>query len=143
MWVVRRENFTLVQALRGIAALWVVLFHLEKQGAIGGLTAHVPAQLSYAAFGYGSAGVAVFFVLSGFVIAHSLNGKEMTPAELGRFALRRSVRLDPAYWASIMLTVSVAAMLALAHDEAPNGTFLPWQSPFVNPGRICHEVDPR
>jgi peptidoglycan/LPS O-acetylase OafA/YrhL len=129
--------------MRGFAALWVVFFHLDKQGAITGLTAHLPARLSYVAFGYGSAGVAIFFALSGFVIAHSLNGKEMTPAELGRFALRRSVRLDPAYWASIMLTVSVAAMLALAHHEAPNGTFLPWQSPFVNPGRICHEVDPR
>ena len=64
----QRENFSLVQALRGFAALWVVLFHLEKQEAATGLTTHLPAWLTYMVFGYGSAGVAVFFVLSGFPI---------------------------------------------------------------------------
>jgi peptidoglycan/LPS O-acetylase OafA/YrhL len=107
----------MVQALRGIAALWVVLFHLEKQEAIGGFTALLPSSVSYAVFGYGSAGVAVFFVLSGFVIAHSLQGKEMTPGELGRFALRRSIRLDPPYWASMALVVVVGSLLAIAHHE--------------------------
>lgn len=115
----QRENFLLVQALRGLAALWVVLFHLEKQEAISNLTAHLPSWLSYSVFGYGSAGVAVFFVLSGFVISHSLEGKEMTPRELGRFALRRSVRLDPPYWASMALVTATSAALALAHHEPP------------------------
>ena len=108
-----RPNFTLVQGLRGLAALWVVLFHIEKQQA-----ASIP--LLNAVFGYGSAGVAVFFVLSGFVIAHSLNGKEITPAELGRFALRRSVRLDPPYWASMALVVAVGSIMAVAHGAAPD-----------------------
>jgi peptidoglycan/LPS O-acetylase OafA/YrhL len=116
---VHRENFSIVQALRGLAALWVVLFHLEKTGAITGLTKELPAALDYAVFGYGSAGVAVFFVLSGFVIAHSLNGRDMTAAELGRFALRRSVRLDPPYWASMALVTTVGAALAFAHHAQP------------------------
>ncbi|MBW0007309.1 MAG: acyltransferase [Sphingomonas sp.] len=115
----QRENFLLVQALRGLAALWVVLFHLEKQQAIAGLTVHLPSWLTYSIFGYGSAGVAVFFVLSGFVIAHSLAGKDMTVRELGRFALRRSARLDPPYWASMALVVATGAALALAHHEPP------------------------
>jgi peptidoglycan/LPS O-acetylase OafA/YrhL len=102
-----------------LASLWVVLFHLEKNGAIAGLTNALPAGLAHATFGYGSAGVAVFFVLSGFVIAHSLEGVRMTLAELGRFTLRRSVRLDPPYWASIALATAVAAALAIAHHQAP------------------------
>lgn len=108
-----RENFYLVQALRGIAALWVVLFHLEKSDAI------TAAPVVHPVFGYGSAGVAIFFVLSGFVIAHSLNGKTMTPRALGKFVLRRSVRLDPPYWASMVLVVAVGAIMALAHHRAP------------------------
>jgi peptidoglycan/LPS O-acetylase OafA/YrhL len=114
-----RENFTLIQALRGLAALWVVLFHLEKTTAISGFSAHLYPWLDHAVFGYGRAGVAVFFVLSGFVIAHSLHDKPMSARDLGRFALRRSIRLDPPYWASMVFVVAVSACLALAHHTAP------------------------
>ncbi|KAB1123843.1 acyltransferase family protein [Neorhizobium galegae] len=58
----------------------------------------------------GGLGVAVFFVLSGFVIAHSLYDKPMSLPEFGRFTLRRSLRLDPAYWASIAVTIAFAAL---------------------------------
>lgn len=44
---------------------------------------------------HGNLGVAVFFVLSGFVIAHSLHGVRVTPSVVGRLMLRRSLRLDP------------------------------------------------
>jgi peptidoglycan/LPS O-acetylase OafA/YrhL len=115
----RKKNFTLIQGLRGFAAFWVVLFHLEKSTAITGFSAHLPSSINYALFGYGRAGVAVFFVLSGFVIAHSLHGKSMTSGELGRFALRRSLRLDPPYWASIAFVVAVQTALALAHHAMP------------------------
>lgn len=110
-----KENFTLIQGMRGLAALWVVLFHLQKSTAIQGLSVHLPGWFDYAVFGYGRAGVAVFFVISGFIIAHSVHGKIMTSAELGRFALRRSVRLDPPYWASMVLAITVQACLAFAH----------------------------
>lgn len=112
-----------MQALRGLAALWVVLFHLDKSGAIAG------APLIHPIFGYGSAGVAIFFVLSGFVIAHSLEGKTMTVPELGRFALRRSVRLDPSYWASMVLVVGVGWIMAVLHHEPapmPSSGQLAW-----------------
>jgi peptidoglycan/LPS O-acetylase OafA/YrhL len=50
-------------------------------------------------------GVEVFFVLSGFVIAHSLFGKKITPRYAGGFILRRSLRLDPPYWVVIALSL--------------------------------------
>jgi peptidoglycan/LPS O-acetylase OafA/YrhL len=115
----RRENFALIQALRGLAALWVVLFHLQKTTAITGLTAQLPSWFDYALFGYGRAGVAVFFVLSGFVIAHSLQGKVMETRDLAKFALRRSIRLDPPYWASIFFVVAVQAFLQITHGQLP------------------------
>lgn len=109
-----RRTFFLIQALRGLAALWVMLFHIEKGEYITGVTTHMPGWAGYGLFGYGSAGVAIFFVLSGFVISHSLTGRSMDARGYGRFIARRSLRLDPPYWASIALTVLVGAIYARA-----------------------------
>lgn len=114
----RGEFFTLIHALRGMAALWVMLFHLDKTTAFARALNQLPDSVRYALFGYGSAGVAMFFVVSGFVIAHSLAGKEMTPTAFGQFVVRRSVRLDPAYWASMVLAIVVGI---LAHRQFTAG----------------------
>ena len=59
---------------------------------------------------FGATGVEVFFVLSGFVIAHSLRDLDPTPGEIGRFILRRQLRLDPPYWAAIVLMLVLCAV---------------------------------
>jgi len=115
--VALRENFGLVQVLRGVAALWVVLFHASEGHHIDGLKAGLPA-LGRDLFELGGNGVAIFFALSGFVIAHSIRGDTITPAYIGRFALRRSIRLDPAYWLSIAFFLGVAAISAFVKHEA-------------------------
>lgn len=111
-----RENFGLVQALRGIAALWVVLFHVSEGGHIGHLRTVLPA-FARSVFDLGNNGVAIFFALSGFVIAHSIYGDRITAGYVGRFALRRSIRLDPAYWASIAFFVAFAVVSSVAKHE--------------------------
>jgi len=83
-----------IDALRGVAACWVMFYHHGK----------VPRDLPYALrwfLGRGWLGVDIFFVLSGFVIAHSVGTSKVTGRFLGRFALRRSLRLDPLYWVTI------------------------------------------
>jgi peptidoglycan/LPS O-acetylase OafA/YrhL len=57
-------------------------------------------------------GVQVFFVLSGFVIAHSMARHDVTVSYFGRFVLRRSLRLDPPYWGSILLTIAFGVLSA-------------------------------
>ena len=96
-----------IDALRGIAAFAVVLYH-----AFG--------------FRYGERGVTLFFVISGFVILVSIRSK----ARLGEFAWARFVRLFPLYWAS--MAVAVVAMLlsgdggALSIERiAANATMMP------------------
>ena len=59
---------------------------------------------------WGAAGVYAFFVLSGFVIAHSLRHNDLSARDIGNFALRRQLRLDPPYWAAIILTLLVGAL---------------------------------
>lgn len=112
------RNFALVQALRGIAAMWVVLFHASAAGHIESVKASLPGWLSYALFDFGHNGVAVFFALSGFVIAHSIRGACISVSYLGRFALRRAIRLDPPYWASIVFVIGMAWLSARTKGEA-------------------------
>jgi peptidoglycan/LPS O-acetylase OafA/YrhL len=97
-------RFVFIDALRGLAALAVVLFHAKEGHHIDGLLAVLPG-VAVAPFARGDLGVQVFFVLSGFVIAHSMARQEVTPRYVGRFLLRRSLRLDPPYWASMVLVV--------------------------------------
>ena len=113
-----KEQFHLIQALRGFAALWVVLFHIDKGQYITGFTERLGAPLQWALFGYGSAGVAIFFVLSGFVISHSLAGKAFGGRDFVRFVARRSIRLDPPYWVAITLSIAVSAAIARVHHHS-------------------------
>jgi peptidoglycan/LPS O-acetylase OafA/YrhL len=60
----------------------------------------------------GRLGVAIFFVLSGFVISHSLYNERVTLPLAGRFMLRRSLRLDPPYWVAIAIAMGSAFLSA-------------------------------
>jgi peptidoglycan/LPS O-acetylase OafA/YrhL len=100
-------RFTVVDGLRGIAAFSVVLFHAVGAGQVDLFFASLPSWTRQVLL-LGQNGVAIFFALSGFVIAHSLFDREMTGSELGRFTVRRSLRLDPPYWASIIVAILFA-----------------------------------
>jgi peptidoglycan/LPS O-acetylase OafA/YrhL len=108
-----------------VAAFWVVLFHAKTLGLLRGTPIEDAGILTRLVFDYGRGGVAIFFVLSGFVIAHSVFGKTVDLRFIGQFALRRSVRLDPPYWASI-----VVALAILSYRAAGAGTeaIVPWSS---------------
>lgn len=101
------ERLAFLDGLRGVAACWVVCFHLGAGGQIVGLLALLPRWLDTVLIDWGYFGVAVFFVLSGFVIARSIGDISVDGRFLGRFALRRSIRLDLPYWASIAFTLAV------------------------------------
>jgi peptidoglycan/LPS O-acetylase OafA/YrhL len=103
--------------MRGFAALWVVLFHCRNFGAFQGSGLGRGDLLSLFLFDYGRGGVAIFFVLSGFVIAHSLWKTQMTGRSVAHFMLRRSIRLDPPYWASIALALFIFWDRAARHGQ--------------------------
>jgi peptidoglycan/LPS O-acetylase OafA/YrhL len=100
------QRFALVDALRGIAALWIVVFHVFAGKQLTKLEVLLPSwTMSVVNMSY--LGVTVFFVLSGFVIAHSLPRQSADASSVGWFVLRRSVRLGPPYWASLVLTIVI------------------------------------
>ncbi|MDX1754872.1 MAG: acyltransferase [Marinobacter sp.] len=92
-----------LDGLRGVAATWVVLFHLW--GAIQRRDSDwVPSAIqSFLEFGF--LGVDIFFVLSGFVISYSVLNTQPSGFFIPRFILRRSIRIDPPYWATIALAI--------------------------------------
>jgi peptidoglycan/LPS O-acetylase OafA/YrhL len=100
-------RFVFADALRGIAAMWVVLFHACEGGHLGLLVSWLPAP-ALAFLEAGHLGVSIFFVLSGFVISYSVSRYTVNIRFIGRFALRRSIRLDPPYWMSIVLCIVFA-----------------------------------
>lgn len=111
-------HFPLVQALRGLAALWVVLFHAREGGHIDQLFAALPPLVGQIIFEQGYLGVPIFFALSGFVIAHSLRDVQLSAGTFGKFFLRRSLRLDPPYWASIVVVLILSFVSARVKHES-------------------------
>jgi peptidoglycan/LPS O-acetylase OafA/YrhL len=109
------ENKSLT-AIRGFAALWVVVFHLNMSWSFPlGPHAHAALVMGYVA-------VDVFFVLSGFILTL------VYPALIGRdgsgsFALRRICRIYPLH-----LCIMTALGLAGLYTEMRYGESHPWNS---------------
>ena len=108
----RGGRIVYADGLRGLAALWVVLFHASEGGHLSQLKQALPLLVSQAIFDFGHLGVAVFFVLSGFVMFHSVRQTEISPKVAVQTLARRFLRLCPPYWASICFVLFYAALRA-------------------------------
>ena len=106
-----------IDGLRGVAALWVVLFHLHL-AVSRTATDWLWYPIDWIARN-GAKGVDIFFVISGFVIAMSVSKGAGTVGYLGRFVLRRSIRLDPPYWSAILLEVVLLLSTLQLFPEHP------------------------
>lgn len=96
-----------IDALRGIAALSVTLFHLYTPAFLG--VTGQPIGLLSKIFNYGHLGVPIFFVISGFVIAATIKPRDVNFRYVGKFIVKRATRLDPPYW------IAIAAEIALIY----------------------------
>jgi peptidoglycan/LPS O-acetylase OafA/YrhL len=105
-----------LDALRGIAALMVVLYHytVTYDSSLG----H-EAELWFS-FAIGRQGVELFFIISGFVILMTLERVRDTED----FALARASRLFPTYWLSVLLTAAAVTVFALPGHEVTPGQVL-------------------
>ncbi|CAM3032823.1 MULTISPECIES: acyltransferase family protein [Sphingomonas] len=98
-----------VQALRGAAALMVVIGH--GQSAAAGIVTAAGGYFARSTLLPWGAGVDLFFILSGFIMVHAsarLFGQRNARAE---FLRRRLVRIVPLYW---LVTTLFLALLAAA-----------------------------
>jgi peptidoglycan/LPS O-acetylase OafA/YrhL len=106
---VRRDGIPELDGLRGLAALIVLVSHVSNDSGLwGGLLGH----------GGGQTGVMLFFVLSGFLMAHIHIETEFLARNVWDYAVRRVARVFPMF-------VLVAAAFQLQ----------PWIVAWVWPGR--------
>jgi peptidoglycan/LPS O-acetylase OafA/YrhL len=126
-----RDRLASLTGLRFWAALLVVLYHLSRQvGRIPGASEAV---------WYGRTGVTFFFVLSGFVLAWTYDGKQV-PTQV--FLWRRFARIWPLLAATTVLSVgvwvalgkavsakAVVASLLLVHAWIPDNAVLKGGNP--------------
>jgi peptidoglycan/LPS O-acetylase OafA/YrhL len=90
-----RRNIPALTGLRGLAAIWVVLFHL---------TLGIPI------IRHGYLGVDVFFMLSGYVLTHVYAGKLANAADYFGFIRARLARIYPLH----LTTLCVLALMVVA-----------------------------
>lgn len=89
-----------LQALRALAAIGVVIFHVGLMPGTG-----LPFEV-------GAAGVDIFFVLSGFIIAYS------SSLDARQFLPRRLIRVLPAYWIATVIAAAFTLQKMTLPDAA-------------------------
>ncbi len=114
----RPSAFLGIQVLRGLAAAMVVVYHATQMWS-----SHVGTGTQPAPWWNGAAGVDIFFIISGFVMAVSTFGRERKDHPARYFLGRRLVRLIPLYW--LMTSVEFLKSWAVRnHPQLANSTSL-------------------
>ncbi len=106
-------DIRMVQALRAAACIMVVVYHaLQAEPQVGRLHA----------WSNGSAGVDLFFVISGYVMLRSSRGLMGQRGGWQRFLRRRIRRIVPLYWLLTCAKLAVAIVRpGLTPQTHPNG----------------------
>ncbi len=90
-------RFAALDGARGVAALLVLTSHAANLKLL-------PAFLGY---GAGKMGVALFFVLSGFLMAYLYAHRSFDAGELSRYARNRIGRVAPLYYLIVLISLAV------------------------------------
>jgi len=103
-----------IQALRGLAALMVVLIHL--------LSTHPSVSIGtpHMLYGWvGPIGVDIFFVISGFVVSLSAYSTHKNEKSVKTFFLKRLIRVYPLYWIVFITASMFSGVLYLSPEWLP------------------------
>lgn len=133
-----------VDALRAIAALWVLSAHvlISVFGPVvtGGWWKPV-AQLA----GIGYLGVSLFLVLSGFCLFYPVVArmpKQQWAVPIGRFLWRRWWRIAPPYYAALALLVAGDAFLGGRFHRFDHGSVVGWWGDLLLHVAFLHNLVP-
>lgn len=118
----QRPHLVFLDALRGLAALYVALGHayvsMRPQLDLGRIGHGVDSLLKLTDLGHFA--VAVFIVLSGYClmlpVVRSADGR--IPGGALSFFKRRSRRIMPPYYAALVLSVGIALLIEVLSDES-------------------------
>ncbi|MFJ3820782.1 acyltransferase family protein [Streptomyces nodosus] len=106
-----------LDGLRGLAALYVVLFHCWLYTFPGYPDSSAPAWLDMLMFG--RLAVVFFLVLSGFSLAISPAGHGWRSEGIAPFLRRRAWRILPPYWAALAMSLAISWFVVPASHYGP------------------------
>ncbi|WP_433375266.1 acyltransferase family protein [Actinoplanes sp. CA-142083] len=107
-----------LDGLRGLCALYVLLFHCWAYTFRGFPRYRGPEWLSW--LGFGRLAVVMFLVLSGFSLAMAAARNGWRLGSLRRYARRRAWRILPAYWAALAFSLVIAwTVVRQPHSAEP------------------------
>jgi peptidoglycan/LPS O-acetylase OafA/YrhL len=107
-----------LDGLRGLCALYVLLFHCWAYTFRGFPRYRGPEWLSW--LGFGRLAVVMFLVVSGFSLATAAARNGWRLGSLGRYARRRSWRILPAYAAALAFSLVIAwTVVRQPHSAEP------------------------
>ncbi len=124
------KDIVSIQALRGIAALLVVLSHcfpLDKYPETN-ILRYISLR--------GGIGVHIFFIISGYIIPYSMYKNKYQIKNIGVFFAKRTVRIEPPYIVSIILILLFAWLSAWSPWSQSSMTYKPdWWNIM---GHLCY-----
>ena len=133
------HKLTGIQLLRAVAACLVVFAHF------GFSVESYHAGYSYfARVGFerlGGIGVDIFFVISGFIMVSSLEGRQDGPSAALQFLKRRALRIYPLYWiwTTVLLALWISGLALKNHTDSTTylvASYFLW--PIQNTDGIVH-----
>jgi peptidoglycan/LPS O-acetylase OafA/YrhL len=132
-----RIEFPYLDGVRGIASLAVVILHAFLFTGMAGQAAE-ELPIIDAIVHWGSLGVPVFIVLSGYVLMLPVMGREgfTLPKGVKHFLRRRGERILPPYYAA--LAISALLILAVPAMNKEGGTQWDDKIPVTLSGLLAH-----
>jgi len=119
--------------LRGLAAVWVMIFHIDVSLFYRGLGALVSRDAS-GIVSHGYLWVDFFFLLSGFIMAHVFGGALSGPKPFSQaidYLWARLARIYPLHLVCLGLVVAIAVAYPLFVPNVKDGsweTFMAWRA---------------
>ena len=94
------SHISVINSLRGLAALTVCLYHF-----VCTTTGYITNQIVLDVFHFGAKGVQVFFIISGIVIPLSMIKSDYKISFFPKFILKRFIRIEPPYLGVVILGI--------------------------------------